>query len=185
MREGESVEHEPWPMRAALLFLIGGLAGLVFDLLIRGESGDYWSITESVTRLSLATFVASGGVLLAFTLERQRWLWSVAFALGAGAVLGLIFYWNGTPEGRGADDVWRVFAALLSVAIAAPLFQAARDSGGPRFPYVPVHSHAWTNIVLWCAAWAFVLITWLLAQLLAELFQLIGIGLLRDLLNKS
>jgi len=181
----ERTEHAPWPMRAAILLIAGMACGLVFDRLIRGPAGEDWSFTDSIVRLSFATFVAIGGVLFAFTLERARWAWSLAFALGAGAVLGLIFYWNGSPESRSADDVWRGFAALLAVAIAAPLFQTMRDEGKRRLPYAPVHAYAWVNIVIWCAAWAFVLVTWLLAQLLAELFQLIGIHLLRTLLEKA
>lgn len=181
----QRTEHEPWPMRAASLFLLGALSGLAFDLLLRGSGGDYWSVTESIPRLSLATFVATGGVLFAFTLERARRTWSLAFAAGAGAVLAAIFYWNGSPQPRGDDDVWRAFAALLAVAIAAPLFQTMRDEGARRLPYGPVHAHAWANIVIWCAAWAFVFITWLLANLLASLFQLIGIELLHDLLGRS
>ena len=181
----QRTDHEPWPMRAALLLVLGALSGLAFALLIRGESGEYWSITDSVPRLSLATFIATGGVLFAFTLERTRWAWSAAFAVGAGMVLAGIFYWNDIPAAQGPADLWRAFAALLAVAIAAPLFQTMRDEGARRLPYVPVHTHAWANIVIWCAAWAFVLITWLLAQLLAELFQLIGIHLFRDLLAKS
>jgi hypothetical protein len=178
-------DHEQWPMRAALLLLLGALCGLVFDRLIAGGTDGDWSVTQSVPRLGLATFVATGGVLFAFTVERMRWTWSAAFAATAGAVLGLILYWNGNPENPGDDHVWRAFAALLAVAIAAPLLQAARDEGAARFPYVPVHAHAWSNVVIWCAAWAFVLIAWLLAQLLAELFQLIGIDLLRGLMDRS
>ncbi|HEV2816738.1 MAG TPA: DUF4153 domain-containing protein [Allosphingosinicella sp.] len=181
----QRTEHAPWPMRAALLALLGALSGLAFDLLIRGAGGEYWSVADSIPRLSLATFIATGGVLFAFTLERARWTWSLAFAIGAGAVLGAVFYWNGNAQARYAYDFWRAFAALLAVAIAAPLFQTMRDEGARRLPYGPVHGHAWANIVLWCAAWAFVLIAFLLAQLLAELFQLIGIHLLRTLLDKS
>jgi hypothetical protein len=181
----QRTDHAPWPMRAALLFGLGALSGLVFDLLIRGDAGTSWSLTDSTPRLSLATFVASSGALFAFTLERVRWAWSLAFAACAGAVLGLIFYWSISPDHPSAYDFWRAFAALLAVAIAAPLFQTMRDEGGGRLPYVPVHAHAWSNVVLWCAAWAFVLIAWLLIQLLAELFQLIGITLLRDLMDKS
>jgi len=181
----QRMEHEPWPMRAGLLLGLGMLCGLIVDQLIQGESGDNWSVTDNVARLSLASFVAISGVLFAFTLERARWKWSLAFATSAGAVLGLIFYSNGTPDGRSADDFWRVVAALLSVAIAAPLFQTVRDQGARKLPYGPVHAHAWANVVLWCASWAFVLVTWLLALLLGELFQLIGIRLLRDLLDKS
>jgi hypothetical protein len=179
----QRTEHPPWPMRAALLFGLGALCGLVFDQLI----GDYadWSAPDRIPRLALATFVATGGVLFAFTLERLRWVWSLAFALGAGTVLGLIFYWSASPDQSSAYDFWRAFAALLGVAIAAPLFQTMRDEGARRLPYVPVHAHVWSNIVLWCAAWAFVLIAWLLAQLLAALFQLIGIDLLRELMDTT
>jgi len=45
-------------------------------------------------------------------------------------VLAAIFYWNGSPQPRGDDDVWRAFAALLAVAIAAPLFQTMREAPG-------------------------------------------------------
>lgn len=181
----QRTEHAPWPMRAALLFGIGALCGLAFSLLIWGDAGTDWSVTDSIARLSLATFIATGGALFAFTLERVRWAWSLAFALGAGAVLGLIFYWSAYPDHLSDYEFWRAFAALLAVAIAAPLFQTIRDEGTRRLPYFPVHAHAWSNVVLWCAAWAFVLIAWLLVQLLAELFQLIGIDLLRDLMDKS
>ena len=60
-----------------------------------------------------------------------------------------------------------------------------RDAGRLRIAYQPLHGHSWTNIVLWCAVWGFVLVTWLLANLLAELFGLIGIRLLRDLLREG
>ena len=80
------------------------------------------------------------------------------------------------PDGRtlavtgswDATDGWRVACALLTVAIAAPLFQAWRDASGhaagqrslsDRIPYIAAHNHAWTNIVLWCAACVFVGIT--------------------------
>lgn len=182
----QRMEHAPWPMRAGILLVLGALSGLAFDLLISSTNArGNWTVTEDVARLSLATFVAISGVLFAFTLERARWRWSLAFALGAGAVLGLLFFWNGVPERASAADGWRVVAALLSVAIAAPLFQTMRDAGARRLPYGPVHGHAWANLVLWCAAWAFVLISWLLMNLLAELFQLIGIHLLHDLLEKD
>jgi hypothetical protein len=181
----QRMEHEPWPMRAGILLVLGALCGLLVHQLISSDTGNQWSVTDNVARLSLAAFVAIAGLLFAFTLERARWIWSLIFALGVGAVLGLIFYWNGSPESRSADDTWRVFAALLSVAIAAPLFQTMRDAGLRRLPYASVHGHAWTNVVLWCAAWAFVVITWLLALLLANLFQLIGIHLLNDLLDKA
>ena len=73
----------------------------------------------------------------------------------------------------------------LAVAIAAPLFQVARDEEAWCFPYREVHSHAWMNVVLWFAVWAFVLVTYFLLYLLGSLFDLIGINLLTELLRKN
>ncbi|MDP8913276.1 MAG: DUF4153 domain-containing protein, partial [Pseudomonadota bacterium] len=176
------VENEAWPARALLLAALGAILGLAFDFVLKdGESR--W--TEDPLRMSAASLIAVGGISFAFTLERLRWLWSLLFALGCGLTVALVFYWNGSPSGWSAGDEWRIFSALLAIAIAAPLFQTVRDEGRWAPFYPEVHAHAWTNIVLWFASWAFVLITWLLAQLLAELFHLIGIELLRDAMRKS
>lgn len=184
----DRIEHPPWPARAGLLLALGAALGLAFHFLVRGSSGDatiWGNWTDDRLRLSLATFVALSGMLFAFTLERLRWWWSAGFALAGGAILGLVFYWNGDPNGSGADQVWRFVSGLLAVAIAAPLFQTMRDEGDRRLPYRSVHAHSWTNVVLWFAAWLFVLLSWLLAWLLAALFHLIGLNLLKDLLEKD
>jgi uncharacterized membrane protein YiaA len=182
----DRLDHEPWPLRAALLLGAGILCGLLFDLLIRDRSSDYgWAWTENIVRVALAITVTAGFVLLAFTLERLRWRWSLAFAAGGGLVIGAIYYWNGTPDRHGSGDVLRFLASLLAVAIAAPLFQTMRDEGARRLPYPTVHAHSWTNVVLWCAAWGFVLVSWLLVMLLGELFGLIGIDLLKDALDEG
>ena len=178
----QMVDHEPWPMRAAGLAALGVILGVVLNFLL--DAGEHrW--TEDPLRLAGASFVAVGGIAFGFTVERVRPLWSLAFGAAAGLVVASVFYWNGSPNGWSAGDEWRIFAALLVVAIAAPLFQSARDSGRWQPDYEPIHAHVWTNVVLWCAAWAFVLISWLLAQLLAELFNLIGIDLLREALRES
>ena len=176
------VDHEAWPARAALLACLGVVLGVALDLALR-VGGYRWS--EDPLRLSIASLIAAGGITFAFTFERVRWLWSLVFALGCGVVVALVPLWNGSPTGWSEGDEWRVVASILSVAIAAPLFQTVRDEGRPQLGYAQVHAHAWTNLVLWFACWAFVLVTYLLAQLLAELFQLIGIGLLRDALRKG
>lgn len=180
----DRTDHAPWPMRAVILLIAGALCGLAFDRLTGGDPTN-WGHGASIGRYSLAIFIVSAGLLAAFTLERTRWTWSLGFALAGGAVLGLIYYWNGSPGRYSADDGWRALASLLAVAIAAPLFQTVRDEGRWHMPYVSVHAHSWSNVVLWFAGWGFVLICFLLAQLLAELFSLIGIDLLRDLLRKS
>lgn len=179
---GKVADHEPWPLRAAGLAVLGAVLAVIFNFLV--FEGQYRE-TQDPLRLAGASFVAVAGITFAFAVERVRALWSVAFAAAAGLVVALVFYWNGSPDGWSAGDQWRIFAALIVVAIAAPLLQTARDAGRWGLDYEPVHAHAWTNLVLWFAAWAFVLVSWLLAQLLAQLFNLIGIDLLRQALRES
>jgi hypothetical protein len=168
-------DHEAWPARAILLATIGAIFGVLFDFTL-SEGAYRW--TESPLRISAASFLVVFGIAFAITLERTRWLWSLLVA-------ALVFYWNGSPNGWTSGDEWRVVAIALAIGIAAPLFQSARDAGARRFDPAEVHAHAWTNIVLWFASCAFVLISYLLAQLLAELFHLIGIDILREALRES
>lgn len=183
MTEDQEAERAPWPLRALLLLALGTGLGLAIHLLTRGP--EVWQWTENPARLGAAAFLAAGGVVFAFSLERLRWTWSVAFAAVAGLVVGFITFWNGQPDSWGAGEGWQMFSALLAVAIAVPLFQASRDEGRWNRDYREIHGHAWTNLVLWFASCAFVLLSFLLVLLLSELFELIGIHVLRDLLNKS
>ncbi len=180
--EIDALDHDPWPQRAVYLLVLGAALGLAFDALV-GDPQRGW--TGDVLRISAAFAIFAGGAVFALTLERLRWLWSVAFALAAGLVVGSVFFWNGSPAGWRSEQGWQLVAALLAIVIAAPLFQSSRDAGRWRPDYVPVHVYSWGNLILWGAAWAFVLIVYLLAQLLAELFSLIGIDLLREALRKS
>ena len=181
MAENEIREARAWPMRAFLLLALGAFAGLVIHWLTDGFKP--WA--ETPLRLAAAAFVACGFVAFAFSFERLRWTWSVGFALLVGLVIGLVTWSNGPFGGWGSNEGWQIFSALLAITIAVPLFQTARDAGRPRLDYPSLHAHSWTNIVLWFATWGFVLVTYLLAQLLSELFNLIGIHVLRDLLRDS
>ncbi|HYE28881.1 MAG TPA: DUF4153 domain-containing protein [Allosphingosinicella sp.] len=183
MIESQPGDHESWPLRAALLLALGAALGLAIHFLTRGP--EIWQWTENPAKLGASAFLAAAGIVFAFSLERLRWAWSIGFAIAAGLVVGFVTYWNGQPDSWGAGEGWQLTSALLAVAIAVPLFQACRDAGRWSLDYRVVHAHAWTNIVLWFVAWGFVLITYLLVHLLSELFQLIGIHVLRDLLRKD
>lgn len=183
MSAAEPVDHEPWPLRAVILLALGGALALTIHFLTRGPQ--IWQWAENPLRLGAAAALAAGGIVFAFSLERRRWLWSVAFAVGAGLVIGFVTYWNGQPESWGAGEGWQLASALLALAIAVPLFQASRDAGRWNLDYQLVHGHILTNIVLWFVAWAFVVITYLLLLLLSELFELIRITVLSELLRQK
>ena len=76
-------------------------------------------------------------------------------------------------------------SGLFAVLLAAPLFQTVRDEGAWRFPYARLHRHAWTDAVIGAAASLFTGITFLLAWLIASLFDLIGIDPIKDLLQED
>lgn len=183
MDEQSRVDHPAWPLRAVLLAALGGCFGLAFHALTEGAHGGTW--TDSPLRAAGAAFVAVSGIAFAFSLERLRWQWSAGFAAAAGLVAAFVAWWNGSPNNWGAGEGWQFFSGLLAVAIAVPLFQSIRDSERRRPETEIVHAHIWTNLILWGAACAFVGATLLLTLLLAQLFRLIGIDFLHDLLDEG
>lgn len=178
MDSTEPRDQTAWPLRAAGLALAGASVGAAQSLLLR-------SGTDDPARLFIATFLVVGGIAFAFTIERVRVTWSVAFALAAGLLAALVSFWNGPWSGWNSDEPWRFLCALLTVAIAAPFLQVSRDRGRWSTDYADLHAYAWTNIVVWFAGLAFTGIAFALAHLLAELFALIGIDLLREFLRKD
>jgi len=172
---------EDWPLRSWGLALLGALVGLAIHYIIK--DGRH-SLTEDSVRLALASFLCVAGISFAFVVERGKIIGSAAFAIIAGLVVASVLYWSGDFT---SWEPWRLISALLTIAIAAPLFQGWRDGGQQKWyiPYVETHNRAWTNVSLWFASWAFVGIVFLLALLLSALFNLIGIDALEELLKKS
>lgn len=182
------VETRPeWPLRTVLLAALGLVTGLVTHFLL-GDRAFYDFQPSALLLAEMAVVTITAG-LIGFTIERRYWWASIAFSVAMGVVAGAVVWWNGNPEGWSASEGWRTVALFLAIAVAAPLFQAARDSwvpgGKAPFPYASVHDHAWTNVVLWAACWVFVGIVVALAFLLAQLFHLIKIDFLKDLLDKN
>jgi hypothetical protein len=176
-RTSERVDHAPWPARALYLALLGAAFGLPFSQLVER--------CERALDIALAAALAVSGMVFALSLERLRWHWSAVFAVFAGLVAGFVAFWNGAPDNWGSDEGWHFAASIAAAVVAVPLFQAARDAGAVRFAPAAVHGHAWTNLILGAVAGAFVGATMLMTVLLSELFALIGLDFLRELMQRS
>jgi hypothetical protein len=174
-------QDERWPLLPFLLAGLGLVAGLVAHLIL----GTGYQPQISAARLALLSFVTVSALVFAFVAVRDDLRRSIGFALGCGVVSALILYFNGATSDWGNTEGWRVFSLALAIGIAAPLFQAGRESGFRPISYPATYDHAWTNAILWCLGWAFVGVTMLLSFLLAALFQLIKIDFLNDLLQKE
>lgn len=174
-------QDERWPLLPFLLAGLGLAAGLVTHLIL----GTGYQPQIGALRLALLSFVSVSALVFGFVAIREDLRRSIAFALGCGAVAALILYFNGATSDWGATEGWRVFSLALAIGIAAPLFQAGRESGFRPISYPAAYDHAWTNAILWCLGWAFVGVTLLLSFLLAALFQLIKIEFLSDVLQKE
>ncbi len=176
----ETSQATDWPVRPALLAVIGTGSAVAVQYLTK-------SITPApdFALIAAAFGISACAFCFGFAAERIRLIWAIGFALGAGLAMAGISYWNGPLSAGGWWFGWPLASGCLGIAVATPLFQTARDEGALRFPYARLHSHAWTNVVLWLACWIFVGITFLLAWLLSALFSLINLKFLEELLRKE
>ena len=174
-------DTDSWPVRPWIMAAICAVAGLIFDYL----TDHHYPDTPSALRQAAATFVAIATVSFVLTVEQRRWLWSLAFAGGWGAVVALVGWFTAGYNNVPTIFEWPFLSGLFAVLLAAPLFQTVRDEGAWRFPYAKLHGHAWTDAVIGAAALVFTGISWMLAWLIAGLFGLIGIDLIKDLLGES
>jgi hypothetical protein len=179
MADRLDAQTEEWPLRPWLMAAICAVAGLSFYLLKDG------AVTPSAARQAGATFVAVSALSFVLTVERLRWSWALAFALGWGLVIAFVGWFTAGYNVRGEIFEWPYLSGLFAVLLAAPLFQTARDEGAWRFRYGRLHSHAWTDAVIGAASLFFTGITFLLAWLIAGLFDVIGIDAIKDLLGEE
>lgn len=176
----------PWPLRPWIMAALCAAAGLAFHALVDHNYED----ALAQWRSALATAVAVSAVVFVLGVELRRWRWALGFALLWGLVLGLIAWQTAAYNLQGNPIEWPFWSGMLAVLVATPLFQTHRDVAPDwRFwklwsmPYARLHSHAWTDAVIGAASLAFVGIAFLLTFLISEMFHLIGIDLIRDLLN--
>lgn len=176
----------PWPLRPWIMAAICAAAGLAFHALVDHNYEDGLAQWRS----ALATAVAVAAVVFVLGVELRRWHWALGFALLWGVVLGLIAWQTAAYNLQGSPIEWPFWSGMLAVLVATPLFQTRRDVAPDwrfwklwQMPYDRLHSHAWTDAVIGAASLAFVGIAFLLTFLISEMFHLIGIDLIRNLLN--
>ena len=179
----ETIERKTgeWPARPWLMAAIGAIAGLVFWFLVdMPESTDPPPIRQAAAAFVM---VATGAFLI--TAERVRIAWAVAFALIWGAIIGMIGFYTATYNFHGEIVEFPFLSAMLAVAIAGPLFQVIRDQGRAALPYPPLHRYVWEDAIIGAASFAFTGLAFLLTFLLAQLFDAIGIDVLKELLEEG
>jgi hypothetical protein len=181
MSERFDTRDAAWPLRPWIMAAICAVAGLVFDLLVDFST----NVAATPLRQAAAAFVAVAAVSFVMTVEQRRWLWALGFALGWGLVVALIGWFTAGYNRHHEIFEFPFLSGVFAVLLAAPLFQTARDEGAWRFPYARLHAHAWTDAVIGAASLAFVGITFLLAWLIAGLFDLIGIDVVKELLKEE
>jgi hypothetical protein len=182
MSERFDTEDRDWPSRPWIMAAIGAVGGLIVHLLT--DTYNY-SNPMPVWKQAATCFTIVGTVSFLLTVELRRWTWSLAFAVGWGAVIALIGWFTAQYNHHGEIIEFPFLSGILAVLIAAPLFQTIRDEGAWRFPYARLHRHAWTDAVIGAASLVFTGITFLLAFLIAALFDVIGIEAIQDLLDEE
>jgi hypothetical protein len=195
----QTVETE-WPLRTWVLAILAALFALAIQQLgALQDDGSEWG-----PRLVAAAIVFLGSSGLAFGLawRRGRLTGAIAIALICGLIGGGVLLWNGTPEGlfKGSDG-WHLFCGLIASGFLLTLFQAAQSWGAglpvrwspsglndwrrEAIHYADVHDQLWTNVLTVGLSVAFAGLALGLAHLLAEMFWLVKLGFLRELLRKD
>jgi len=174
----ESAALDDWPLRPWLLAGIGALAGLLIYLVTRGNPDVPW-------QMATAAFLFFGSIAIGFTLEENRWKAPSLFALAVGVVMAGLA-WRAVRYGDSLPDEQYGFAAgVIASGLALPLFQADFLKRRMATSYADLHHHVWTDAISAAGALAFTGLSWLVLALLSELFHLLKIDLLRDLMNEE
>ncbi|MBO9575270.1 MAG: DUF4153 domain-containing protein [Sphingobium sp.] len=197
MANEAETQEAGWPLRTWVLMGLGALFALAIQQLADlPDSGWDWG-----KRLVLAAciFLGTSGVAFGLSWRRGRHVPAGIVAAICGAIAGGVTLWNGiSPD---FFVVWPFCAGFVSAAVLLVLFQAA-DARHPHLPrrwswagikdwkrealvYSDVHEAAWTDALLGLISGIFTGIVMAIAFLLAEMFHLVKIDLLRDLLRKE
>lgn len=181
MRDVTTEDRPEWPLRPWLLAALLGVAGLLIHVASGGDGPD----TTVPWRAAVVALCFFGPLAFAFSVERDRWQAPLVFAAVAGAVMAGLAWRAVAGADTYASPQYGFIAGLLATAIALPLFQAGFHRTRFATPYPLVHGHAWGDAISAAGALAFTGASWLLLLVLSELFHLLKIDLLRDLMREG
>jgi hypothetical protein len=178
--ELSEAEQQPslWPLRPWLLAGLLGLAGLTIHVLTYEEWNVPW-------RAAVAGFVAFGALIAAFTLERERWKEPLGFAALAGLVMAGLAWRAASAGDHYADPQYGFAAGVLATALALPLFQARFHRRRFATPYPEFHGFVWTDAISAGGSAAFTGLSWIVLLIVSQLFGLLKIDLLKDLMREE
>jgi hypothetical protein len=179
MSETQDKPAAEWPLRPWLLAALLGAAGLLVYFAGNGNGPD----TKVPWRAALVALFFFGPLIFAFSVERDRWKGALAFAAIAGAVMAGLAWRAVSAAGTYATPEYGFIAGVIATGLALPLFQSGFHRTRFATPYPLIHGFAWSDAIGAAGSLAFTGASWLLLLVLSELFHLLRIDLLRDLMN--
>ncbi|MEM7376630.1 MAG: hypothetical protein AAF460_03885 [Pseudomonadota bacterium] len=162
----------------ALPGILAALGAVVCITIERLADRTWDAVLSQDTRIALAAALAAAGVSFALCLTPRRPLRDTGFALFSSATVGGLVYGQLHLD---TLDAYSVTTVLIALGIALPLYQASGPH--PRSLYTALHRHAWTNIIVGGLSLVFVAVAFACAFLLAALFALVDIDLLKEWLE--
>ena len=167
-----------WSLRPWLLAGLLGLAGLLIWLVTGGNDTVPW-------QMAVAAFLFFGAIAAAFTLDEGRWKEPAIFAFAVGLVMAGLT-WRAVRYGESLpDEQYGLAAGVVATALALPLFQAEFHRRRFATPYSEIYGHVWTDAICAAGALAFTGLSWAVLALMSELFHLLKIDFLRDLMDEG
>lgn len=177
MEEAQAQTHD-WALRPWLTSGLLALCGLAVWLVLDHNETSPW-------RTAAAAFFIFGGVSASLTLSRDGWKEAAAFSIGAGLVMaGLAFHTIDAGDHLAGEE-FGFAAGVFALLLALPLFQGGFFRNRMATPYSAIHFHVWTDAVVGAGAFAFTGLSWIVLVVLSELFRLLKIDLLRDLMEQA
>ena len=178
MEQQPQAEPQDWPIRPWLLGGLLALCGLAISIVTDSD-------TETPWRIAVAAFFFFGGIAAALTLEQARWKAAALFAVILALTMAGLAWHAMAAENHVADEEYAYAAAVFASLLAVPLFQAGFHRSWFRTPYRDTHYYVWTDAISGAGALAFTGLSWLVLALLDQLFELIDIDLIGELMRED